>query len=137
MNFITNKNFTIVAGDLTKKFQKDLRNNINECQSVIHKDDKWKDINLKPSPPMIRGLIKIHKKNFHIRPTVNWTNAPAYTLDEQLSKKLSVYIPLPYTFNVKNTVHVMNELCEIPFEKNVKLVSFSITNVYFNTHTKI
>lgn len=33
MNFISNNNFTIANYDLTKEFQRDLRNNINECQS--------------------------------------------------------------------------------------------------------
>lgn len=32
MNFISNNNFTVVTNVLTKKFQRDLRNNINECQ---------------------------------------------------------------------------------------------------------
>jgi len=35
VNFITNNIFTTATGDLIKKFQKDLRNNINECQLII------------------------------------------------------------------------------------------------------
>ena len=31
-NFLSNNNFAIVKKDVTEKFQKDLRNNINECQ---------------------------------------------------------------------------------------------------------
>jgi hypothetical protein len=66
MNFITNNNFTTSTGDLTKKFQKYLRNNENEFQLIIHKDDKWKYINLNPSQPMIRGLIeKIYERLPH------------------------------------------------------------------------
>jgi hypothetical protein len=58
-NSITNNNFTTTTGDLTKEFQKDLRNNVNEFKLIMHKDDKWKYINLKTSPPTIRGMIKI------------------------------------------------------------------------------
>jgi len=38
MDFIHNNNFTNITGDLTKKFQKELRNNINECPHIIQKD---------------------------------------------------------------------------------------------------
>jgi hypothetical protein len=33
LNFISNNSFTVASNDLTKEFQRDLRNNINECQS--------------------------------------------------------------------------------------------------------
>jgi len=49
-----------------------------------------------------------------------------------LSKKLSIYIPLPHIFNVKNTVQLMNDLREIPFDQNLKFESFDITNMYYN-----
>jgi len=39
MDFIhNNDNFTNITGDLTKKFQKELRNNINECTYITQKD---------------------------------------------------------------------------------------------------
>jgi hypothetical protein len=82
----------------------------NECQLILQKDKRWKYINLNPPPPVIRGLIKIHKEDSSIRPIVNWKNAPAYRLAEMLSEKLGIYIPLPYTFNVKNTVHLLKDL---------------------------
>jgi len=31
VNFVSNNNFTNTKSDLTKKFQRDLRSNINEC----------------------------------------------------------------------------------------------------------
>ena len=49
MDFIQNNNFTNITGNLTEKFQKELRNNINECPHIIHKDEKWKYVNLNPS----------------------------------------------------------------------------------------
>jgi len=70
---------------------------------------------------MNRGLIKIHMEDSPIRPAVNWKNAPAYKWGKMLSKKLSIYIPLPYTFNVKNTVQLMNDLREIPFDQNLPM----------------
>ena len=46
MNFISSNNFTNAKSDLTKKFQRDLRSNMNECQLIIQKDERWKYINL-------------------------------------------------------------------------------------------
>jgi hypothetical protein len=73
-NFISNNNFS-ANNDPIKKFQKDLRNSINDCQLIIHKYERWKYIDLNPTPPMIRGLIKIHEEDSPIRPVVNWKNA--------------------------------------------------------------
>ena len=78
MNFTHNNKFANTKGDLTKrKFQKTLRKNINECLHIIRKDEVWKYINLNPSQPIIRGLIKIHKIGYPIRHIVNWKDAPA------------------------------------------------------------
>jgi hypothetical protein len=37
-----------------------------------------------------------------------------------LSNKLGIYITLPYTFNIKNAVHLMKDLLEIPYDQNLK-----------------
>jgi hypothetical protein len=50
MHFIFNNNFTNGNIDLIKKFQKDIRSNINQCQLIIPKDKRWKYINLNPTP---------------------------------------------------------------------------------------
>jgi hypothetical protein len=93
--------------DPTTKFQKSLCHNINNCQLLIPKDQKWKYVNLNPTPPSIRGLMKMHKDGCGIRPIVNWTNTPAYKLGKLLTKKLETYIPVSYTFNMKNFTHLI------------------------------
>jgi hypothetical protein len=62
-------------------------------QPLIHKDEKWKYIYLNPSPPTIRGLIKIHKTDSPVRPIVNWKNAPHTNLQQ------SFPINLKYSFH--------------------------------------
>jgi len=52
-----------------------------------------------------------------------------------LVKKLHIYVPLPYAFNVKNTTYLINELQGIPYNQNLKLASFDITNMYRNIPT--
>jgi hypothetical protein len=82
--------------------------------------------------PTIRGLVKIHKEGAPIRPITNWRNAPAYKLAKLLTKKLHTYIPLPYTFNIKNTVQLMTDLTDLPYDHTIKFASFDITNMYSN-----
>jgi hypothetical protein len=90
---------------------------------------------LNPSAPVIRGLPKIHKISLPIRPVVNWKQAPAYKLAKLLSQLLQTHIPLPNTFNVKNSIHLMKDITEIPYHKNIKLLSFDIENMYSNIPT--
>lgn len=130
MKFFGNNTFNSIKGDLTKGFQKELRNSFNESHQIIQNDIKWKYINLNSSSPTISGLIKIHNVDSPVRPIVNWTNAPACKLAKMLSKDLEIYIPLPHIFNVMNTIQLMRDLLEIQFDKDLKLVSFVITNMY-------
>ena len=133
-DFIINNNL-ITINDPTKNFQKKIRNVLNECQIVTHKDEKWKYVNLNPSVPSIRGMIKIDKTGAPIRPVINWRNVPAYKLAKMLTKKLQMHIPLLFTFNVKNSVQLMDEILSIPFDPNLQFVSFDINNMYSNVPT--
>jgi len=51
-----------------------------------------------PSPPNIRGLIKIHKQDTPIRLVKNWIEAPVYKLAKQVVKTLETHIPLSKYF---------------------------------------
>jgi hypothetical protein len=64
--FIGKNNLLILNNDSTKRFQKRGRNALNECQIVVHKDEKWKYINMNPAAPTIRGKIKINKTDMPI-----------------------------------------------------------------------
>jgi hypothetical protein len=94
-DFITSNNFTQLPHDATNKLQRNIRTTINECSYIIPGNKKWKYVNLNPTAPNIRGLIKIHKQEAPIRPVVNWTNAPAYKVAKLLTKTLQAHIPLP------------------------------------------
>ena len=50
-------------------------------------------------------------------------------------KDLQKHIPIPYAFNVKNTIHLMKDLMNIQYNSNIKLASFDITNMYTNIPT--
>lgn len=88
----------------------------------------------KPLFTQIRDLIKIHKINSPIRPTVNWKDALAYKLARMLARNIEMFIPLPYTLKVKNCIQLTNDHRDIPFDNDLKFVSFDITNMYYNSH---
>ena len=51
-------------------------------------------------------------------------------------KKLTSYTPLPFTYNVANTVQLMNDLTDIPYDQSLKLASLDISSMYSNIPTK-
>jgi hypothetical protein len=70
-NFIENNNFDIESTDPTKKYQAEIRKNINQCKQIIANNHKWRYVNMNPSPPTLKGLPKVHKTNIPIRPIIN------------------------------------------------------------------
>jgi hypothetical protein len=106
-DFISNNELKIIKKVPTNRFQNKIRMAIKECTSSIPKENRSKYINLNPSAPTIRGLMKIHKNHCPIRPVINWNNAPTYKLARLLNKLITLHIPLPYIYNVKNTLQLM------------------------------
>jgi len=88
-DFLHGNNFITSTTDPTNIFQKEVRNTIKESNTLIPKDSKWKYINLNPSAPSIKELIKLHKPGQPIRPVVNWHNAPAYKLSKLFTHKIN------------------------------------------------
>jgi hypothetical protein len=97
---------------------------------LIQQAQKWQYINLNPTAPTIKGLIKIHKIDHPIRPIVNWRNAPAYKLAKLFNNELNESSPLPFDSNIKNTTHLTKSLKEIPQNANSRLASLDIKNMY-------
>jgi hypothetical protein len=112
--FISNNNFTITETYITKNLQRLVRKTVNDCQELKHKNDRWKYVNLNPMAPSLKGLIKLHKENAPIRPVVNWRYAPGYGLAKMLTRTITSHIPLAYTYNIKDTIQLMNDLMDIP-----------------------
>jgi len=136
MNFISNSGAIEIDKIITNTFQKDIKNTLNGCKYIIDNNHKGRLINLNPSTPILRGLIKIHKENTPVRPIVNLKNALSYKLAKMFVKRIQTYIPLPDIFNGKNSVQLIEELSEIPSDPNLKKASFDITNMYTNIPTK-
>jgi hypothetical protein len=116
------------------KYKKNI-STINNCNLIIGENNSWKHVNMNPQAPDIHGTIKLHKDNLPIRPTVNWKNSPGYKLAQLVSSTLSTTLQLPYTFNINNTLSLMQSLNNIEINSNTKLCSFDITNMYTNIPT--
>jgi hypothetical protein len=112
-----------------------MTNTINDCQTIVPKENRWRNINLNQTALSLKGLTKIHKLEAPIRPVVNWKNAPAYKAAKTVTKNLLTYIPLPYCFNVRNSTHLIEDLHEIPYDQNIRIASFDITSMYTNIST--
>jgi hypothetical protein len=131
-NFIDTNNFHTSNTDPTKNFQNQIRKTINNSTNLISQDAKWRFVNLNPSAPTLKDLIKLHKPEQTIRPIVNWRNAPAYKLARLFTIKVCQLSPLPYSFNIKNTTDLIHQLRHTPITPTSKLASLDITNMYTN-----
>jgi len=134
--FIHNNHFSNIHNDPIHAFQKEIRKVINGCNHTIRKEDKWKYVNLNPTAPNMKDLPKIHKDGTPIRLIVKWRNAPAYKLVKLLSKLIEIYVLLPCDFNVKNSIHLIEDLENTPIDNSTKFASLDINNMYSNIPTK-
>jgi hypothetical protein len=78
----------------------------------------------------------VHKSGNPIRPIANWCNTPAYKAAKYFVKSLSKVISLPYAYNIKNTLQLINDLKEININPHTRLASFDISNMYTNIPTQ-
>jgi hypothetical protein len=82
---------------------------------------------MNPEALHIHSTIKLHKPDKPARPIVNCRNSPKYKTAKQLTKHLKDLIPLPNTFNIRNSTELMKKLEENNTRANIKLCSFDIT----------
>ena len=61
LEFISNNGAVEVNGNITVKFQKDLRSTMNDCKLIVGADNKGTYVNLNPDTPVLRGHVKVHK----------------------------------------------------------------------------
>jgi hypothetical protein len=128
-------NFTKITRDIASKQQTKTRKEINTCNNIINKEDKWKYINMNPSAPQLYGTMKLHKQQKLIHPIVNWRECPTYKIAKHLNIILQEALQLPNTFNVKNSTTLFNNLLENKINNSVKLCPFDIVNTYTNIPT--
>jgi len=60
-DFLHENNFITTTRDPTNSFQAEIESTLKQSKTLIPRDNRWKYINLNPSAPSIKGLIKQHK----------------------------------------------------------------------------
>jgi hypothetical protein len=78
-HFIKDNDFMKLDIDPTNGFLKQVNQAIHSSIAVKNAE-KWKLKSLNPKPPVIKGLIKLHKEMNPIRPVVNMCSSPSYKL---------------------------------------------------------
>jgi len=135
-DFLRNSDFHTITTDPTTTFQTQIRAVIRQSPTLIPKEQKWKYINMNPSAPSIKGLIKLHKPDQPIRPVVNWRNTPAYRLSRLFTDKINHLAPLPNFLNLKNSQDLLKNLEATPMLPHYTLASLDIASLYTNIPVK-
>jgi hypothetical protein len=60
--FLITNNFMKLTKDITNKQQIKTCKEINKCQNIINKEEKWKYINMNPSVSRLHGTMTLHKQ---------------------------------------------------------------------------
>jgi hypothetical protein len=131
-NFLQANQFQTISTDPTKSYQTQIRKTIHSSRTPIPHDSKWKYINMNPSAPTIKGLIKLHKPVQPIRPVVNWRSVPAYKLAKLFTQKAGHLTPLPNAFNIQNSRDLIHKMKDTPILPHFTLASLDISNLYTN-----
>jgi hypothetical protein len=67
-------------------FQKQIQQTLQKCNEIIDKTQHKYILQVKPTAPTLKALIKIHKDNNPIRPVINSIPAPSYKLAKNRNK---------------------------------------------------
>jgi hypothetical protein len=135
-NFIQTNNMSQLNRDPTDHYQKQLLQTIQKCTSIIHKGQLKYLTQMKPTAPRQEALIKTHKPNTPIRPVINNTGAPSYKLAKFLNNRLHHLTDLPYTYAVKNSTEIAQELVQLHISSQHRLATFDIKDLYVNLPTQ-
>ena len=130
--FITNNNFTEIKTDPTNKYQKILRDSLNQCNHVIYKNLIKTLITHGPTAPRLQARIKTHKEHYPIRPVINSINAPSHNTAKFLKRKLTELLQLPNTYNIPDSIQLAQDLVALKIGTYHKCVIFDIKDLFTN-----
>lgn len=132
--FLQGNSFQISKAKPTKYFQFQVMRVINNSKTPP--DSKWQHINMNPTAPTIKGLIKLHKPEHSICPLVNWKGAPSSKFARLFTQKIKMMALLPNTHNLENTRDLIKKLENTLILPQFALASLDITNLYTNILVK-
>ena len=131
-HFLTDNNFKTLTKDPTNKYQKQIQKTIQQSYLIIDKRKIKYITQKKPSPPMLKAQLKLHKEGIPIRPVINNRTAPAYKLAKHMTKIIDQHTALNNQYSVTNSTNLANELIKLEITDAHKLISFDIKDLYVN-----
>lgn len=87
---------------------------------------------MNPQTPKLYSLVKLHKKDYPIRPVVSFTSAPSYKLSKKLIEIINENTNFVAKFQIKNSYDLINKIQNIQLPNKTKLISFDVTNLFPN-----
>ncbi|KAI5631461.1 reverse transcriptase (RNA-dependent DNA polymerase) domain-containing protein [Phthorimaea operculella] len=129
-DFLKSGQFQVLKKDPTEIYNREVKNTVNSCESILQHTKPHFLIQMNPTPPRLHGYYKLHKEDQPIRPVVSYTGAPAYKLAKlanHLYKKLTKFKP---THTVENSIDLIQKIDNIIVPSQAKLVSFDVKNLF-------
>jgi hypothetical protein len=109
-NFIQDKKFTKMEKNPMQQYQRMVKQVVKQCNNMIQKEDKWKYTKMNPTAPNLHATIKLRK-----------------TVSKNITQ-----LQLPHSYNIRNSVHFLTDPQTIEINKDKRLSSFDIENMYTN-----
>ena len=94
--------------------QTHIRQTINEIRTLTPRDSRWKYINMNPSAPSIKQLIKLHKTRPNNPTCSELDKCPRVQIFQTIQEKIHRLTSLPNAFNIKNTQDLIQNLNDTP-----------------------
>jgi len=67
---------------------------------------------------------------------INNTQAPSHKIVKYLNKKLQDLLPLPNTYNLKNSQEIAEEIVNIRINEHMKLITLDVKDLNVNLPTQ-
>jgi hypothetical protein len=129
--FLAANSFPILTKVPTNKCQALIHQTLQQCNFIVEKHKIKHLIQKKPAPPVLMARQKLHKPDKPNKPAINKMNAPTYKLAKQLLKLLNAHLTLKNHYVTKST-NLTTELTQIVINKNSKLITYDIIDVFVN-----
>jgi hypothetical protein len=129
-SFMQDNNIAQLRKDPTELYQKKIQQAVSKSGMVISKSQQKQVTQVKPNAPHLNVLIKTLKQDAPTRPVINNRQAPAYRLAKFLNKSFNQMIKLPYTYALKNTLEIAQELTNLHINSQYRLATFDIKDLY-------
>ena len=131
--FINKNNWSKINKDPTTSYNNIIKKMIKTNNQIFTNPQTNRKLTTNnPKPPILNGLIKLHKPDKPIRPVINFKTAPSYKISKHLTNLLKDKIKLNNKHTIKNTIELTDKLQTIKITDNTKLYSFDITDMYSN-----